>query len=207
MQRPKEHIRSDIVAAASRLFAERGFAATSIALVAEHAGTSTGNVYRYFEGKESLFAAVLPRELAVELERRTRARVEALGTTRDVREVASGARYQVLSDELLDFCIEHREQVVILLARAKDTPFASFEASFRRKLVDWAIAYLRDAWPTVRVTPLLRFTLDRVYAAFVKPDTIREAVLQLTAHHQGGLLRLFETVATPEHTSGDAPRS
>jgi AcrR family transcriptional regulator len=47
------------MAAALRLFAERGFAATRLEDVAVAAGVSKGTVYLYFENKEKLFEAVV----------------------------------------------------------------------------------------------------------------------------------------------------
>jgi TetR/AcrR family transcriptional regulator of autoinduction and epiphytic fitness len=51
--------RADILSAASRLFAERGFAQVSTAALAEEAAVSTATLYRYFADKESLFVAVI----------------------------------------------------------------------------------------------------------------------------------------------------
>jgi len=51
--------RDRVVSAASRLFAERGFAATSIADVAEASGLLKGNLAYYFKTKQSLLDAVI----------------------------------------------------------------------------------------------------------------------------------------------------
>ena len=66
-QYPKEHVRAGIVQAATSLFADVGFGATTMAAVAARAGTSIGNVYRYFESKEELFATALPTEFAAKV--------------------------------------------------------------------------------------------------------------------------------------------
>jgi AcrR family transcriptional regulator len=50
--------REAILAAALRLFAERGFHGTAVPLVAEEAGVGAGTVYRYFESKEALVNAL-----------------------------------------------------------------------------------------------------------------------------------------------------
>lgn len=52
--RPRE-----LIAAALRLFAERGFAGTRLEDVAARAGVSKATVYLYFESKEKLFEAVV----------------------------------------------------------------------------------------------------------------------------------------------------
>jgi AcrR family transcriptional regulator len=51
--------RDQLVAEATRLFAERGFDATSIEAVLEAAGVSRGSLYHHFKSKEALFEAVL----------------------------------------------------------------------------------------------------------------------------------------------------
>jgi AcrR family transcriptional regulator len=211
-QRPKPRVRDGIVAGAGALFAEIGYEATTMAAVASRAGTSIGNVYKYFESKEQLFDAVVPAEFARTLKRMTRQRVEALGAARDVRELAPDARYHVLAGELLDHCLLHRERVVILLGRPEGTPFASFADDFAKRLVTWALAYARHAWPRVAPSPGMRFALGRIYRSYLaslaqalqtfgSDARTREAIAHLTAHHQGGLKHLFES---SDKAQGDA---
>ncbi|HEY3374469.1 MAG TPA: TetR/AcrR family transcriptional regulator [Candidatus Aquicultor sp.] len=54
-----EHWRSDLLAAAQRLFAENGVARTSVGAIAKAAGAAAGTFYLYFDSKEDLI-----RELA-----------------------------------------------------------------------------------------------------------------------------------------------
>jgi AcrR family transcriptional regulator len=50
--------RDNLVAVATRLFAERGFEGTSIEAVLDEAGVSRGSLYHHFASKEALFEAV-----------------------------------------------------------------------------------------------------------------------------------------------------
>jgi AcrR family transcriptional regulator len=50
--------RDQLVAVATRLFAERGFEGTSIDAVLDEAGVSRGSLYHHFANKEALFDAV-----------------------------------------------------------------------------------------------------------------------------------------------------
>src|SRR3954447_19704252 len=68
-RKPPETRRSDIVSAALRLFAAKGFAATRLDDVAEAAGIAKGTVYLYFETKEELFREVVRQELLPTLDR------------------------------------------------------------------------------------------------------------------------------------------
>ena len=51
--------RAQIVAVATRLFADRGYEATSIEAVLDEAAVSRGSLYHHFAGKEALFEAAL----------------------------------------------------------------------------------------------------------------------------------------------------
>ena len=208
MQVLKLEVREQIVAAATSLFAAQGFGATSIAQVAAGAGVSTGNVYRYFASKDAVFAASVPEEFVSDVRRRTRAQIEALAAFQDAEldAIRPDSRYVVLSEELVELTIAHRERVVILLARGEGTPVASFERDFRRDLVEWAFAYVRKTWPEIRVDAGLRFAVDRIYRAFLAslaaafvehddPAKIRAVVGYLGAHHRGGLKALFRGAA------------
>jgi TetR/AcrR family transcriptional regulator, cholesterol catabolism regulator len=202
----KLEVRDAFVRAAASAIAEHGYPATTMAVVAERAGFSVGNLYKYFASKQQLLDAVVPPELLSELERLTRARIRALGQTKDVRELANDAEYHALAGELLDYCLKHRLAVVIALARAEGTPFAGFAEGFVASLVRWALDYARGAYPALRATPELRFVLQHAYRSFVSavaqalrdfPDEARSraVIFRLTAQHQGGLKRLFEVEA------------
>jgi AcrR family transcriptional regulator len=53
--------REQLLATGLRLFAERGFRATTIADIAEATGTAHGLVYHYFSSKDDLLTAILER--------------------------------------------------------------------------------------------------------------------------------------------------
>jgi len=65
----RDKAESAILAAATRLFAERGFEGTSIAAVGEHAGISKQNLLYYFPTKQDLYRRVLDDVLDDWLER------------------------------------------------------------------------------------------------------------------------------------------
>lgn len=61
MGRPATDKKDRLVDAAMRRFHHHGFASTSLATVAGDAGVPAGNVYYYFQSKDSLAAAVIDR--------------------------------------------------------------------------------------------------------------------------------------------------
>lgn len=78
---PRADREEQILETATRLFGTLGFAATSVAAVAEPVGISKPMVYSYFGSKERLYSACLRRageQLAVEMERIARTGVVGL---------------------------------------------------------------------------------------------------------------------------------
>ena len=57
-RRPREEIREDVLAAAARVFARRGFHGASVEAISADAGLSTGAIYSNFKGKEDLFLSL-----------------------------------------------------------------------------------------------------------------------------------------------------
>jgi AcrR family transcriptional regulator len=58
-QRAREHARRDILLAAADVFARRGYAAATLAELAEAAGFAAPSLYRYFESKEEIFRSLV----------------------------------------------------------------------------------------------------------------------------------------------------
>jgi AcrR family transcriptional regulator len=58
-ERTREHARRDILESSARVFARRGYAAATLAELAEAAGYAAPSLYRYFESKEEIFQSLL----------------------------------------------------------------------------------------------------------------------------------------------------
>jgi AcrR family transcriptional regulator len=64
----REQIRRDLLAAATRVFAAKGYQAATVAEIAAEAGYTTGAVYSNFAGKKQLFEAILSEQARQQLE-------------------------------------------------------------------------------------------------------------------------------------------
>ncbi|HYD40046.1 MAG TPA: TetR family transcriptional regulator [Anaeromyxobacter sp.] len=208
-QCPKPEVREAILNAAAEAFAAGGFERAALGDIVARAGTSIGNLYRYFAGKDELFASFLPRGFTTELTSRIRAQVEAMRSEKDVRALDDGHPYRRASEDLLAFTIAHRERVVFLLLRAHGTKHERFASEVVRLLVDLALEYARATYPSFAVTPARRRTLTRIYEAFVATlgtileeeraaQAVREAVAQQATYHLSGLKALFVSGQTGE---------
>lgn len=212
-QQKKEHVRNAIVAAARRRFGEQGVKGTPLATIAADAETSIGNLYKYFADKDELFAAVVPAELVRQLRTLLREQVEALGTERDVGELAADHPYWQASARTRAFSSQHREELLFLLRHAAGTPYESFPDDVVADLVRLATAYARRTYPDVPLTAANHRALRRIYRAYVasiadvlaeehSPRALAEATRKLATYHLAGL-RAFFTAAAAAH--GDDP--
>ncbi|HLU98946.1 MAG TPA: TetR/AcrR family transcriptional regulator [Thermobifida alba] len=117
--------REQLLAIGRELFAERGFAATSVEEIAARAGVSKPVVYEHFGGKEGVYAVVVDREMQCLLGLVSDALVE--GSPRQKLEGAALA--------LLRYVEEHSEGFRIL---ARDSHAASGTGSFASLISDIA---------------------------------------------------------------------
>jgi AcrR family transcriptional regulator len=117
--------REQLLDVGRRIFAERGFEATSIEEIAARAGVSKPVVYEHFGGKEGLYAVVVDREMQSLLDRVDRALTA--GHPRDLLEQAALA--------LLDYIEEQTDGFRILV---RDSPVTSATGNFSSLIGDIA---------------------------------------------------------------------
>lgn len=197
----KQEIHVALCTAALQAFAELGYDRAGVDDIARRAGVSTGNVYRYFSGKEALLEAAVDDELARALERLLRQRVEPPRGLEDVLPLPMAAAYPLASEPLLAFCAEHRLEAVVLLGRARGSRHAAMVDGLHEELVRRALAHFRATRPTRRVTPAFQYALEQVHhdwlralvgalARFEEAASFREALEALARHHVAGLRAL-----------------
>src|SRR4051812_45520671 len=103
----KEATRAELVEAAARAFARRGFHGASIEQIAREAGYSTGAIYWHFEGKDDLFLAVY--------EAYTATRVREWGEVNERAAGALPARARAYADQWMARLRDEPEFLVLSL--------------------------------------------------------------------------------------------
>ncbi|HEV2088828.1 MAG TPA: TetR/AcrR family transcriptional regulator [Cryptosporangiaceae bacterium] len=103
--------REQLLAISRRLFAERGFEATSIEEIAARAGVSKPVVYEHFGGKEGLYAVVVDREMRRLLDNVTNALTG--GHPRELLEQAALALLSYVETDADGFRILVRDSPVV----------------------------------------------------------------------------------------------
>jgi AcrR family transcriptional regulator len=192
----KDEVRERILAAARAAFAERGFAGATMGEIAEQAGVAVANLYRYYPGKDPLFDAAVPADLARRFEELLEGSVAAHAQLAGV-----GGGEAAAAERLLDFWIEHRWVVIILLDRAAGTAHEGFAARFVERLVALTIAQLRKAQPGLPISREVRLVLTEIFEntrrmlaaileAYSSERAIRSAIATFRTYQVGGLAAL-----------------
>ena len=200
----KDEVEERITGAALAVFAEKGFRRATMAEIAREARVSTGNVYRYFANKKALFDALVSDAFVARFTGLMRGRAEALEGVEDYRALGPGAAFYLISGELLDFAIDHRLRVVILLGRCQGTRHEGLAERLISDLMERAVDHFQGLRPGLEVTPALRFGLERIYRNLVVTVVhilerfddgrqIREAVDAYSRYHLIGLNSYFES--------------
>jgi len=121
----REETRERVLAAAARVFAQRGFDASSLEAIADEAGFSRGAVYYHFADKEELFLELLDRRCA---ERAQDLREVFAGDADDVD--ATSRQTQVAAQHAFDAMTGDPEWRALYLGFLAH---ASRDATFRRR--------------------------------------------------------------------------
>jgi AcrR family transcriptional regulator len=198
----KDDVRVRIESAALVVFARRGFGRATMAAIAREAAISTGNVYRYFPDKDTLFRTVVPVSFARRLLKLVRARVKALEGVDEIRRLPPAAAFHDAAEELLAFCIANRLRVTVLLGRSAGTLHQGFTEALLQDLQTLAVAHFRGLNPALSLTNEERFALDRIYRnwastlvdileTFEDDAGIRASVDAFSRYHLAGLHALL----------------
>jgi AcrR family transcriptional regulator len=126
----REHTREQVLDAAARVFAKRGFHATSLDAIAEEAGFSRGAVYYNFADKEELFLELLDRRCA----QRAEDLREVFADTDEDDVQATSRQAQLAAEQALDAMTgdpEWRALYLEFLAHAARDP--AFQRRFSKR--------------------------------------------------------------------------
>lgn len=168
--------------AAERVFARSGYRGATMKDIAREAAISTGNLYRYFENKDALFDTLFTDAFAERFVQLLERRVGSLVTSSDVGALDDEAERD--GQELLQFWIDHRPRVIVLLSRAEGTRFEGFSQRFVELLMQPTLRSLRQRSGRRRLPAVVHFTLQTLFQ-----NTVRTIVAILETHESEAELR------------------
>ena len=156
----KPEVRARILSAGLEVFASDGYLGATMNAIAERAGLGAASLYRYFPGKAELFDAVITPELASAFESLLTKRVRALAQLPANASFTPGRDY---GSEMLDFWLENRLAVVVLLDRAQGSSHEQYGEKFVSLLLKSTLEQIRASDPSVEITPASRLVLTRIF--------------------------------------------
>ncbi len=154
----KDEVRVRILDGALVVFARDGFANATMASIAKAADVGAASIYRYYASKDELFEAVVTPQLTKRFESLLERRVAGLA-----RQLLGGEAVDDARDDMLQFWLENRLAVVILLDRAAGTPHAQYGERFIELLTRHTVSGLREASPKLQLSGPERFVLRAIF--------------------------------------------
>lgn len=131
--------RAKLLAAARKVFAEKGLGAATARDIVRETDLATGTFYNYFDSKEAVFTALIA-ELAEKARRRVRSQRREPGRTVEQRvEAAYRAYFELVIEERELFAVFRRNAGVVAAMADRDW-FADGERDLLEDLVAWARA-------------------------------------------------------------------
>lgn len=167
-QRRKDERPQEIVAAALKEFAQRGFAATRLDDVAARAGVAKGTIYLYFDSKADLFKAVVRDTVVPQFEQAGNLMAEFDGPTEDLLRMF----LKRIAHEFVETDVHH----IIRLIHAEGQQFPELAEFYFKEVISRGMARMReilargvqrgefrdaglDAYPQLIVSPALMATM------------------------------------------------
>jgi len=144
--RRRARTRAELLAAAKRLFASKGFHATKIADIAAAADVGTGTFYLYFATKEALFSDLV-RETALRAKDEIDRAKETVADAREKARVGTETffRFADRNRDVFKILFGHSAQFDELLREVHQIFIAELEESHRSGVVEGAFKPFRPA--------------------------------------------------------------
>lgn len=186
----KTEIKDRIDNAALNVFSQKDLQSAKMADIADEAGISVGNIYRYYKNKEDLFYRIVPPQRVSGIKKMLSQRIQAAYGIKDIKKLDHKAQYWKIFEEQLEFMIENRRMLLILLCRSRGTVYENFQ----NELIDMIKAltgkYLKSVEARVERTPELEYTMDLIYNHLV------DVVVTVLSDHEykekaGPIIRKF----------------
>ena len=143
--------RDRILAAASRLFAERGYDATSTRAIADAVGLNIATVAYHVGGKSDLYREVM--RAAHEAQRDSVEQALTMLSATEATPEAARAALHAFIDAYLRFCVTHPDVPALWMRRwlAEGEMLAELEAEFTGPLVERVACRVRTLLESARV--------------------------------------------------------
>lgn len=195
----KEEVRLKILEAAEKLFFEIGYKKATMGMIADEASVATGNIYKYFANKDTLFRTIISEEFVNELYMLTERRVKTLSSEIMENKSLESIEKNRDANNLLRFWIKNRVKTVILLDRSDGSIYESVRNSYFNMMINESIRgnkiLIKNKMMLFTFKNRLADTirgLINILITFEKEKDIKSAFTMSWAYHYAGIRGLIE---------------
>ena len=159
----KTEIKDRINDAAFQVFFRKDYRSAKMSEIANEASISVGNIYRYYKNKENLFYQIIPPEQVSNIKKMLKKRIQAAYGINDLKKLDQEAQYWKIFEEQLQFMLEYRQMIVILLCNSRGTIYEDFKDELIDLMKTLTRKYLKSIRANEKRTPETDFTMDLIY--------------------------------------------
>lgn len=146
MSRPDISIDPRLLESAKQEFLQTGFLDASLKSICEHAGVTTGALYKRYKGKEELFCAVVA-ETVEKLEEIANSKTEVdVSALTDEALIAAWDMDEAYMMWWFDNLLEIKDGFVLLLKCAEGTCYSNFQHDWVEKMTEGSWNYYLEAY-------------------------------------------------------------
>lgn len=166
MQFLKEELRVKILKSATNEFYDKGYSKASMRAIAKHSGITVGNIYRYFDGKEALFEAVVKEAY----ERFYN--IVATDVRDEIIKMSKSDSFEILREELISSLVkcvsEQRIELLILLRGAEGTNYANMKEDFDQVIFNKVMLHFKHSFKNVESNEHVAFIAEVISKSCVE---------------------------------------
>lgn len=195
----KPELKKQILEAALGVFSEKGYDKSTLADISKAAHISSGNIYRYFKDKSSLFYEAVPHELAESIQDIVRKKMMFWD---QVTLDDSKGQLHYGREELITLLLAHRREWVILFKHSHGTDYENLTEELAQYFLQLFIKYLASINQKEKgMEQTFQNTVKQIYRGIITSfaelmasdtnhESIRESLNTYMEYHMAGIRQL-----------------
>lgn len=189
-QYKKNEVKDKIDQAAMEVFSKKGYQNTKIADIAEKAGISVGNVYRYYKSKEEILHELIPEDFFQQFQSALNKKVSSWYEGNE-------SNYHMQADkEFFELFVEKKEQFSILIGGCNETKYENLKSQMINFMTDLFISRYAGklSFDYIKNKEIIQLIYEKHFemmvSIFKEPcheEELKEKIILLNAYHVNGI--------------------
>jgi AcrR family transcriptional regulator len=202
VQYKKDKIKEKIDSVALTVFAEKGYSGTKISDIAQMAGISVGNIYRYYRSKNEIFHCIVPERFLVEVKNLLVEKISSVEGKR-LEFIEKRDELWLFNNQFINFMVENRERMLIVFHNSEGTKYENEKS----ELVNFLVKTLKERY-TEQYNQLLEvnkgdFVIRLIYQNLINMtlrileetkdlEEVKKYLKSINSYHMFGITHLLK---------------